>query len=164
MSEFVVRPAREDELTAVGELTVRAYKADGYFAGNDNYRPELADARSRFEESELVVAADSDGTLLGTVTIAFPGTRYAEISRDGELEFRMLAVDPPARRRGVGEALIRAVIDRAREAGLAKVVLCSQSGMGSVHRIYERIGFRRLPERDWKPREDVLLIGYELDL
>jgi ribosomal protein S18 acetylase RimI-like enzyme len=164
MSEFVVRPVREDELDAVGEVTVRAYKADGYFAGNDNYRPELADATTRFQESELVVAVDSDGTVLGTVTIAFPGTKYAEISRDGELEFRMLAVDPAARRRGVGEALIRAVIERAREAGLPRVVMCSQSGMTGVHRIYERIGFRRLPERDWKPREDVLLIGFELDL
>lgn len=164
MSEFVVRPAREEELDAIGALTVRAYQADGYFAGNDNYRPELADARSRYEESELVVATDADGTLLGSVTIAFPGTKYAEISHDGELEFRMLAVDPSARRRGVGEALIRAVLDRAREAGLSRVVLCSQSDRTSAHRIYERIGFRRSPERDWKPREDVLLIGFELDL
>ncbi len=36
--------------------------------------------------------------------------------------------------------------------------------MAAAHRLYERLGFTRVPERDWKPREDVQLIAYELPL
>ncbi len=30
--------------------------------------------------------------------------------------------------------------------------------------IVERLGFRRAPDRDWRPEPGVNLIGYELDL
>lgn len=166
MSDVVVRPARADELDAVGALTVRAYREFGYFDDGvaPGYVNELANARSRFANAELLVAVDADDRLLGTVTIALPGTEYAEVSRDGELEFRMLAVDPDAGRRGIGGALVQAVLDRARSLGLARVVLCSQDRMTSVHKVYERHGFHRLPDRDWDPLPDVHLIGYGLDL
>jgi GNAT superfamily N-acetyltransferase len=166
MSDVVVRRARADEIDAVGALTERAYRAYGYFDNGiaPGYAAELADARSRAAAAELWVAVDGDDRLLGTVTIALPGTEYAEVSRPGELEFRMLAVDPDARGRGIGGTLVQAVIDRARELGLPRVVLCSQDRMKSVHRVYERQGFRRLPDRDWDPLPDVHLIGYGLDL
>jgi GNAT superfamily N-acetyltransferase len=166
VSDVVVRRAREAEIDAVGALTERAYRAYGYFDNGiaPGYAAELADARSRAAAAELWVAVDGDDRLLGTVTIALPGTEYAEVSRPGELEFRMLAVDPDASGRGIGGTLVRAVIDRARELGLPRVVLCGQDRMKSVHRVYERQGFRRLPDRDWDPLPDVHLIGFALDL
>jgi hypothetical protein len=36
--------------------------------------------------------------------------------------------------------------------------------MTAVHRVYERHGFTRLPDRDWTPLVDVHLIAYQLDL
>jgi hypothetical protein len=33
-----------------------------------------------------------------------------------------------------------------------------------AHRLYERLGFRRAPERDWAPRRGIDLIGFQLDL
>ena len=166
MSDLVIRTARADELEAVGDLTLRAYVADGYFVEGvaRPYQAHLADARSRAEQAELLVAVDSDDVLLGTVTIALPGTPYAEVSREGELEFRMLAVDPLARNRGVGGALIQAVLDRARERGFSRVVLCTQDTMLGVRGIYERLGFQRIPERDWDPLPDVNLVAYGLEL
>jgi ribosomal protein S18 acetylase RimI-like enzyme len=166
MSDLIIRPARPDELDAVGELTVRAYVAAGYFQEGvaRPYRAHLGDARSRAEQAELWVAVDADSHLLGTVTVALPGTAYAEVSRPGELEFRMLAVDPEVGRRGVGGALIQAVLDSARERGIGRVVLCTQDSMVGVRRIYEKLGFRRLPERDWRPLPDVGLVAYGLDL
>jgi ribosomal protein S18 acetylase RimI-like enzyme len=166
MSDLTIRPARPDELKAVGELTLDAYVADGYFQEGvaRPYRAHLADAVSRAEQAELLVAVDADNSLLGTVTIALPGTPYAEVSREGELEFRMLAVDPLARNRGVGGALIQAVLDRARELGFPRVVLCSQDTMVGVQGIYQKLGFRRMPERDWEPLPDVKLVAYGLDL
>jgi GNAT superfamily N-acetyltransferase len=153
MSDVVVRLAREDELDAAGALTERAYRAYGYFDNGiaPGYAVELADARPRAAAAELWVAVDADDNLLGTVTVCHPGTEYAEISRPGELEFRMLAVDPDAAGRGIGGALIQSVLDRARDLGIRRVVLCTQDRMTSVHKIYERHGFTRLPNRDWDP-------------
>ena len=52
------------------------------------------------------MAVDDDGDILGSVTFCPPGLPVARARRrDGEGEFRMLAVAPDARGRGVGEAL-----------------------------------------------------------
>lgn len=163
MSEVTIRPAREDELTAVGELTLGAYHADG-FEVSGPYTQKLADARPRAEEAELLVAVDDTGVLLGTVTIAPPGTPWAQVAAPDELEFRMLAVSSAARGRGVGEALTRRVIERAVELGLRAVTLSSSPEMVVAHRLYERLGFRRTPEADWSPVPGVDLITYRIDL
>ncbi|USX51390.1 GNAT family N-acetyltransferase [Lentzea sp. HUAS12] len=160
MADLIIRPATEADLEAVGAVTVEAYRADGVVSGD--YAKVLADATSRFRDAEVVVAQDESGTVLGTVTVVHPGTPYAEISRPGELEFRMLAVSAAARGRGVGETLVRAVIDRAREAGATHVVLSSSEKMLAAHRLYERLGFTRLPDRDWSPTPGLKLVAYEM--
>ena len=162
---MIVRPAEPSELAAVGRLTVNAYRADGYLDGVGDYSDELADAASRAELATLLVAVDErSGQVLGTVTFCLAGRPYAEVSRPGEAEFRMLAVAPEARGRGVGAALAQACLDLAREARSSAVALCSLEAMRPAHRIYERMGFRRAPERDWKPDEDVTLIAFLLPL
>lgn len=100
------------------------------------------------------------GEVLGTVTVVLPGTPYSEVSAPGEIEFRMLAVSRSARGRGVGEALVRAVFDRARAVGASRVVLSSSTHMLAAHRLYERLGFVRQPERDWSPLPGVELVAY----
>ncbi|GAA3575790.1 GNAT family N-acetyltransferase [Amycolatopsis ultiminotia] len=164
MAEFRVRSARPEDFTAIGDVTVEAYRLDGFFEVEAGYETVLRDVARRADHAELVVAVDSGGRVLGSVTVVRPGSEYAEISRPEELEFRMLAVAGEARGRGIGEALTRAVLDRGRELGAAKVVLSSHEQMRTAHRLYERIGFRRLPERDWHPQPDVTLIAYEYDL
>lgn len=164
MSDVVVRPPRPDELAAAGEVVVLGYAADGFLDGNDDYADKLRDAALRSEHAEVLVAVDAAGAVLGSVTVAQPGSRYAELSRPGELEFRMLAVDPAARGRGVGEALVRAVLDRAAAVGASRVLLCSLDRMTVAHRLYARLGFARLPELDWWPRPDVRLIAFGLEL
>jgi len=163
MSEVTIREVLEDELGAVGELTINAYHADG-FETSGPYALKLADARPRAEEAELLVAVDGTGEVLGTVTVAPPGSPWAQVSAPDELEFRMLAVSPAARGRGVGEALTRRVIERAEELGLRAVTLSSSQDMYVAHRLYERLGFRRTPEADWSPVPGVDLITYRLDL
>lgn len=156
-----IRAARPEELTAVGELTAVAYLAGGLlaFGEDDPYLAVLRDARRRAEHAELLVAVRSGGDggggaaeeVLGTVTFAVHGGEYADIARPGEGEFRMLAVRPEARGRGVGEALVRACVERTAALGLARLVLSSQERMHAAHRLYERLGFVRTPERDWRP-------------
>jgi predicted N-acetyltransferase YhbS len=162
MSEVTIRAARAADLPAVGELTFEAYQADGQVGSG--YARQLRDARARFERSELLVAVDDEDNVLGTVAIAPPGTPMREIARDDQLEFRMLAVAPAARGRGVGEALARRVVDRAVELGLTSVALSSSDWMHAAHRLYERLGFHRTPDLDWSPEPGVHLVAYRLDL
>lgn len=158
-------PADPDELAAVGGLTVAAYGADGYLLEDDPYVASLAAAADRARQAELAVAADeTSGALLGTVTYCRAGSAWAEVSRDGEAEFRMLAVAPEARGRGVGAALASWCVQRARDEGCSAVVLSSLPVMHVAHRLYARMGFVRTPERDWEPAPGVRLITYRLEL
>ena len=162
MSDVEIRPPRPDEYAAAGEVTVQAYAVDGHLVAGIGYDVELRDVARRVREADVLVAVDGTGEVLGTVTVVRPGSDYAEVSRPGELEFRMLAVASSARGRGIGEALTRAVLDRARALGVRKVVLSSQEGMRSAHRLYERLGFARLPERDWQVSPEITLIAYQI--
>lgn len=164
---LVVRPAHADdpeELDGVGRLTVEAYAADGFVSADDEYADHLRDAASRAANAELYVALDEHGAIAGTVTFCPEGSRYRELARPGEAEFRMLAVSPQARGRGVGEALVRTCLERATELGYDALVLSSMPTQTRAHSVYARIGFRRTPELDWSPVEGVDLLGYRIDL
>jgi ribosomal protein S18 acetylase RimI-like enzyme len=158
-----IRLALPPEYDAVGELTTAAYASDGFIPAGSDYALTLAAAADRAAKAELWVAANSTG-LLGTVTFCPVGSVYREIGRDDEGEFRMLGVSPEARGLGVGTALSRHCIDRSRELGFNRVVMSSARSMKPAHRIYERLGFTRLPERDWSPRPGVDLYAFTLDL
>jgi len=159
-----IRRARGDDIAAVGEVTVAAY-ADFTAGDADGYVQHLRDAASRDREAELWVATPDDSDeILGTVTITPSGSPWREIARDGEGEFRMLAVAPAAQGQGVGTALVDLVLDRFRADGARAVVMSTLPVMMAAHRIYERAGFVRDPERDWSPLPGVDLISYRVDL
>jgi ribosomal protein S18 acetylase RimI-like enzyme len=158
----LVRPARPEELPAVGQLTVAAYAAD--IRPGSPYNATLADAAGRAARAELLVAVDPEGgALLGTATLVLGGP-LAQLAGPGDAELRMLAVDPGARRRGVGEALVRATLARARAAGRGRVVLSTLPTMTAAHRLYERLGFGRAPALDHSPAAGVELLAYAVEL
>lgn len=159
-----LRRATPDDLEQAGRVTVAAY-APFVLGPDDPYVAKLADAARRDREAELWVATEDDGdTVLGVVTICPPGSPWREVSRDGEGEFRMLAVDPAARGRGVGAALLDLVLCRFRSDGAPAVVLSSLPVMTDAHRLYRRAGFTRLPERDFSPAPGVSLLVFRKDL
>lgn len=55
------------------------------------------------------------GKVVAAVTLTFAGQPYSEIARDGELEFRMLAVDPAYQGSGVGRAVALESVEHARQ-------------------------------------------------
>ncbi|GAA1694491.1 GNAT family N-acetyltransferase [Kribbella yunnanensis] len=156
-----IRQARPDEYDAVGDLTVDAYSHDGFVRGE--YAMTLRAAADRAAKAEVWVAADASG-LLGTVTYCPPGSVYREIGLDHEGEFRMLGVAGRARGLGIGTALTTHCIERTRELGLSRIVLSTAVYMKTAHRLYERLGFQRLPDRDWSPVAGIDLYAYELNL
>lgn len=158
-----IRTARTDELDRIGDLTATVYVAGGYVSPNDMYLHKLRNAAQRAREAELVVAL-SDGRPTGTVTYCRHGSSWAQLTAPGEAEFRMLAVVPAARGLGLGEALVRHCIRRAREDGCTALRLSTEPIMHTAHRIYQRLGFTRTPERDWRPEPEVDLLTYALAL
>lgn len=164
MSDITVRSAHYDELERIGQISVEAYVADGLLDSDGIYEQYLRDAASRFEQAELLVAVDDGGTLLGSVTVARSGTAFAQVAREGELEFRMLATSLAARGRGIGALLTRAVADRARALGCGRVVLYVVDTNTRAIGLYRKLGFQRLAERDWQPHPSVRLVAFGLDL
>jgi ribosomal protein S18 acetylase RimI-like enzyme len=167
--EILIRPVTPAEYDTVGEITAQAYLRDGLldFGESDAYLEELRDVAKRAAAAEVLVAV-AEERVVGGVTFVPSGGPMADIAGPGEAEIRMLAVAREARRRGAGEALVRACVDRARATpGCVRVVLSSQPTMHSAHRVYERLGFVRTPERDWNPLpelDDITLLTYELTL
>jgi ribosomal protein S18 acetylase RimI-like enzyme len=160
-----IRRAEPRDHAAIGEVTVAAY-AGLAEADEAGYVDKLRDAAARDREAELWVAtvSDTDDTVLGTVTVCHDGSPWREIGRGDEGEFRMLAVSPAAQGQGVGEALVRHVIDRFRERGSPAIVLSTLTPTSPAHRLYQRLGFERTPARDWSPVPGVELVAYRLDL
>ncbi|MFD4788131.1 GNAT family N-acetyltransferase [Streptomyces sp. NPDC058459] len=164
-----IRAAEPAEYTALGEITARAYLQDGLldFGASDAYLGELRDVARRAAAAQILVA-ERGGVLLGGVTFVPAGGPMADIAGPGEAEIRMLAVAHAGRGQGAGEALVRACVERARAVeGCRSLVLSTQPMMRTAHRIYERLGFHRTPDRDWNPLPDLLdlaLLTYELTL
>jgi len=140
---------------------VRAYRHLG--SVSESYAAKLRDVESRAQTAHVLTAVNRDG-LLGCVTVILDDSPWREISGPDEGEFRMLAVDPGAQGRGVGQALVQASVDVICAAGRQRVVISSATDMTSAHRLYERLGFTRSPARDWRPVADVQLRVYELAL
>jgi ribosomal protein S18 acetylase RimI-like enzyme len=164
LDDIRVRPAAAGELDAVGELTVAAYRADAMLDNDADYADELADGATRAAHGLVLVAVDDSEVVLGAVSYCRAGSPLAEIARPGESEFRMLAVSPKARGRGVGETLVHACTARARADGGSDLVLCTLTSTDVAQRLYRRLGFVRLPERDFQASDAIELIAYGLRL
>ena len=166
---ILIRPAEPTDYETLGDITARAYLNDGLLAFGDDadwYFQELRNVAKRAAEADVLVATADDRILGGVTYVPSPGP-MAELARPGEAEIRMLAVSHEARGQGVGQALVQACIDRASAAGsITGLVLCTQPTMHTAHRLYERCGFTRAPERDWRPvpGDDFTLLTYELTL
>ncbi|GIF10260.1 GNAT family N-acetyltransferase [Actinoplanes teichomyceticus] len=96
---------------------------------------EAIDADPR---NELIVAVE-DGVVAGTCQLTYiPG-----LSRGGALRMLVEAVRirSDRRGRGLGAAMMRWTIERARERGCRMVQLTTDKRRTDAHRFYERLGF-----------------------
>jgi ribosomal-protein-alanine N-acetyltransferase len=80
-----------------------------------------------------------------------------------ELHINTLAVDASLRRRGLGTALVRYVIEAARLEGADRATLEVRRSNVPALRLYERLGFRIeaiRPKYYREPEEDALILWY----
>jgi ribosomal protein S18 acetylase RimI-like enzyme len=146
-----LRDARRDELDKVAALLGAVY---GVFREHfppdawERYIGEIVDVRSRLGESELIVAERWD-RLVGTIGF-YPDASRATLERwpEGWGSIRTLGVCIDARCTGVGEALARECVRRARQRRLRAVGLHTASYLQAATRLYQRLGFRRAPDFD----------------
>ncbi len=159
---LTVDRARPDDHARIGQLTHDVYVGGGL--ASPEYGVQLRDVAGRAERAELLVARDDEGRVVGSVALVLSGDFGEVTESDDEAAFRMLVVDPAVQGRGVGRLLVTTCLDRARAAGKRRMVLSTDRRMTAAQRLYERLGFTRLPERDWRPTPCIDLLVYAKDL
>ena len=167
MSAVSIREAHSGELDAVGDVMVAAYRQFSPTLPPDlwsGYENEIRDVRSRLADSQLIVAEDA-GRLIGAVTYYPDATKEPHAAWPASwANFRLLAVDPDARGRGVGRVLTEECIRRARAAGCTALGLHTTHLMEVARAMYERMGFVRVPELDFSPVPQFHVMAYRLTL
>lgn len=102
--------------------------------------------RAAFDEiaanpNELLVVAELDGRVVGTLQLTFLlGLSFRGRWR-GQIEAVRIAED--LRSRGLGAQLINWAVERCRERGCFMVQLTSNLSRADAHRFYERLGWAK---------------------
>jgi ribosomal protein S18 acetylase RimI-like enzyme len=163
--QITIREALPAELEAAGELTASVYQDEAL--AELTYLPRLRDAAARHaaDGAFQLIAVDDGGQLLGAAVYTVAGSEFADIARGAEAEIRMLATAKAARGRGVGAALVQDCVQRTRAEGRPALVLSTKPVMVAAQRLYARLGFERMPERDWEyaPGKGLLTFRFVID-
>jgi len=88
-------------------------------------------------EATILFMARDEGKLVGSLSLA-----VFRIPTGVRAWIEDVVVDPSARGNGIGEALTRAALDRARELGVKTVDLTSRPSREAANRLYQRVGFQ----------------------
>lgn len=159
---MIIRDARVDEIPYIREQRILSYKEhaekipDAHWQALKQAITSEADAQGDVER----IVAEMNGEIAGSV-ILFPAKTNAYEGYLEELDYpeiRMLAVTPQARGNGVATALIMECIQRTKEKGYSSIGLHTGAFMDSAMRLYEHLGFERLPQFDFEPANDGIIV------
>ncbi len=165
--EIKTRDARADELDRVSGLLEESYREYASLVPPEaweSYRQDILNVRGRLSDSELIVA-ELDGDLVGAVTLYLHGSPSLPWPK-GWAAIRLLGVLPAFRKKGVGLALMDECVRRCRRVGLNTIGLHTTTAMAVARRLYERMGFVRVPQYDFAPddEDEVVVMAYRLDI
>jgi GNAT superfamily N-acetyltransferase len=139
MAEMVMRRATEADVPAIVALL-----ADDELGAKreslDDIKPYLtAYAEIDADPHQLLVAAELDGVIVGTMQLTF----IRGLSHRGAVRAQIEAVriTSSLRGQGLGSALIEWAIDEARRRKCYLVQLTSNNSRLDAHRFYTRLGF-----------------------
>jgi ribosomal protein S18 acetylase RimI-like enzyme len=164
---LLIRNARPDELDNVSLLLKDAYQQYENIIHPEawkSYLEDIMDVRSRLGESDLIVA-ELNHRLAGSVTLYLDGSySFPEAWPKGWAVVRLLAVHPEYRGQGIGRALMEECIRRCRQAKVPAIGLHTTEAMDIARQMYERMGFVRFPESDFRPAPGIVVMAYSLKL
>jgi GNAT superfamily N-acetyltransferase len=159
---MIIREAVESELAYIREQRVSSYEEhaakipEGHWQALKQGISSKADTQTGVE----LLVAEVEGEILGSVAL-FPAKTDAYEGYVEELDYpeiRMLAVSPSARGKGVATALISECIKRAKENGHHAIGLHTGDFMENAMRLYGQLGFERLPQYDFEPANDGIIV------
>jgi GNAT superfamily N-acetyltransferase len=141
MSGLVLRDARRGEVAAIMKMLAddelgrtREEIGDPLPAAYYDAYEEIA----RDPNNRLLVA-EVGGAIVGTLQLTFIRGLSRKAARRAQIE--AVRVAGPQRGTGLGEQMIRAAIEIARNAGCSIVQLTTDKRRKNAHRFYERLGF-----------------------
>ncbi len=139
---YTLGPAALAEIAALQAIDRRA---SDLFASTGLILPEFL---GETVPGDVLAEAITAGNLIAARTPSGDLAGFAFASpRNGTLYLDQVSVDPAEGRKGLGSALVRAVIARARTLGLASVTLSTFRDLPWNGPFYRRFGFRELPRK-----------------
>jgi ribosomal protein S18 acetylase RimI-like enzyme len=156
-----LRPAEERDAAAVTALWTIAYVDEGEGGRTAPYAGrEFAATAAR----AAVTVAERLGRVVGVVALTPPGAPDPAVAEPGEAELSRLAVAPGQRRLGIGRLLVAGCGDSARAEGWPAIALWSRPYQVAAHRLYESLGYKRVPGRDRSDETGHRRLVFRLDL
>jgi len=157
----VIREATPEEHDEIGRVTAEAYRG---YVRDEAYLERIANVRDRAPRTQILVAVDADGAIVGSLTLEL-STRVNP--QDDPLEehrahIRMLGVAPAAQGRGIGRALMQAAEARAHDEGKTEMTLHTTQAMVAAQRMYEALGYERMADEILP--DGFVLLGYRKEL
>lgn len=159
---MLIREAFNEERPFIREQRVAAYEEHASYIPQDHWLALKTAILSNADENNGVeiLVAESEGEIIGSVAL-FPAKldAYNGVAAVVDYpEIRMLTVLPKARNRGVASALIMECIARSKKKKAAFVGLHTGEFMKKAIDLYEKIGFERVPELDFIPAADGIVV------
>lgn len=139
-SQLIIRPALRADLDAIVRLIAEdesGLHADGPDADRSCY--ERAFEAIREDPRNELFVAEADGEVTGTFQLTYLPHIFDNGCERAQIEALFVAC--AARGRGIGGALVRFALDRARERGCTMAQLNSNKSRINAHRFYEAAGF-----------------------
>jgi len=169
MTPLHIRDARDGDRDAIRTVTLAAYQeyAPLMVEHWEGYRQSILATLADVAPAEQIVAEQGNG-IVGTVLL-YPAGTALTLPDDTQVrlawpEVRLLAVAPAARGQGIGAALVRECLRRARQSGATALALHTTDLMQVAMQMYERMGFIRAPDLDFHPVPQVTIKGYRFNL
>ena len=158
-ADFTIRAVETpDDIDAVKRLIMGYVDWLGLDLSYQNYDEELAAIPGGVYDAPagaLLIAVDAHGDHLGCIGLKAFG-------KDGACEMKRLFVAPEGRGRGVGQALIAAIVGAAERIGYREMLLDTLPTMEGAIRLYEAAGFRQVPAYYETPIEETLFFAKNL--
>ncbi|MEH0423576.1 bifunctional helix-turn-helix transcriptional regulator/GNAT family N-acetyltransferase [Streptomyces sp. B21-083] len=159
--DVLLREPDPGDLGWIVQRNAALYAAEYGF--NTDYEGLVARIVADFAEDhdphlERVWIAELDGRPVGCVMCV-------RDEAPGTARLRLLLVEPEARRLGIGDRLVAAVVGFAREVGYRDLVLWTNEVLGAARRIYQRHGFVLASEKPHRSfGRDLVGQDWRLDL